>query len=112
MNHATIAFANPEFEWGGKNVTCRRPSAKYTSELTLDTILTLTDLDNNIVGAGHIYELALYANVYNIPQSKLDLEHDPKCRNRLGLMEELDEVYNGYSDQEPVLVITFIPQER
>jgi hypothetical protein len=49
----------------------------------------------------------MYLPFYLVPDSVLTREHDPSCRDREGLLDELQWVYDGFKVTDAVTVILF-----
>jgi hypothetical protein len=93
-----LKFSNPTFH-EGENITVRRG----TQWSGVSGIVPINDeLSANILYTQSFVFMGL-------TDEDLMLEHDPLCRKRNGLYLELRRLYDGFSPNEIVTVVHFIP---
>jgi hypothetical protein len=99
----TLLFSEAVFQ-PGKNVTVRR-GVKWDLENHKTVGIASTDEPSNI-----LYYTAIKTKVIvfkGLEKPDLYVEHDPKCRSYYGLLQEMERVYPGFSENEVVTVIEF-----
>lgn len=91
-----LKFKNNVFN-KGVNVTVRR-GIKWASEVGKRVVV------------GHRVAEILSANVIRfggISDFHLSFEHDPACRTKEGLLNVMKEIYDGFTEDEIITVLTF-----
>jgi len=98
-----LLFGNPVFH-SGINVTCRA-GLKWAD--TLGQTVDVADVENEVeCGEAKIVGV-LVTELENIPESVLQLEHDPACRTKEGIEKELRTIYGNLSDDATITVLFF-----
>lgn len=90
----------------GLNVTVRRGD-KYLKIFDIDTKFVSENLQGKHLGYGSVVSL-VGCKIKDIPEKFLELEHDPHCRTREGLIEVLQNVYHDKSIDENELVTVVV----
>lgn len=76
----------------GINVTVRRGS-KYMKTLDIGEHVKLENLQGETLGWGIIVQMVA-GKINDIPDAFIVFEHDPKCREKSGLVEVLQNCYD------------------
>jgi hypothetical protein len=70
----------------------------------------LRSLDGDEITANILSSFSLSFKM--IPANLLKLEHDPDCRNCSGLYHTICRMYPGFSINDTVTIVFFIPEKR
>ena len=89
-----LLFRNPVFR-EGKNVTVRR-GIKWSLET-----------EAYIKNIGIVELSSVVIRAADIMNEMIEFEHDPSCRNRYGLINELRRIYPGFNENEIVTILSF-----
>jgi hypothetical protein len=76
----------------GINVTVRR-GTKYMKSLEIGERIKLENLQGQTLGSGTVIQM-VGGKILDIPDAFLNYEHDPKCRDKSGLVEVLQNCYD------------------
>ena len=102
----TLKFTNPVFNFG-LNVTVRRGD-KWLDVCIPETVMVADTKRGDIGEVLVVGKMFIQLNL--IPAPILSLEHDPRCRDREGLLAEMQETYEGLQPDEKVTVLLFDPR--
>lgn len=98
-----LLFQNPVFH-DGINVTVRNG---YKWADTLGEIVEVVDTEQTQEPEqAHVLGV-LTMKLNTIPESILELAHDPKCRDLKGIMIEMKRIYGDIANDAPVTVLFF-----
>jgi len=101
-----LKFQNPIFSW--MNITVRRGVRQ------LNGTVKLMDPRGypRFLGYGFVLKYKI-KRFKDIEDKDLELEHDPKCRTYVGLLETMREVYDDFDVNEIVTLIQFeVPSQK
>lgn len=99
-----LFFRNPVFH-NGLNATVRK-GEKWMNVAIGDSLLIKESEKESVISTGVVIGKLLLPFEL-IPESLLQYEHDPSCRNPSGLFAELKRVYSDISQNDLVTVILF-----
>lgn len=100
-----IEFKNPVFPGAGEPFTTVRRGTKWAEKLGKGDQVQLCGVGGTIVGFGRVVDTT-DCPFNQLPQSVLQLEHDPGCRTKKGLLSTLRDCYDGFEPAEQVTVLT------
>lgn len=103
MQHE-LFFQNPIFH-KGLNVTVRNGDTWMKVSIG-DTLVIKETGKEQLVTTATVVGKALLC-VKLVPESVLQYEHDPSCRNLAGLLLEMKRVYSNFSEDNLVTVLLF-----
>ena len=99
-----LYFVNPVFETKTLNLTVRKGN-KWNNYIG-DVKIKKTNTDEEIRTAKIVHTETIKFN--ELRDLDLKLEHDPKCRTRKGLFNELKNVYNDFNENDIITLVYFI----
>ena len=91
----------------GMNITVRKgvrwDIVKCPMPVSLESVDKRTKVEGTL--------LASYATEFDsIPDNLLVLEHDPLCRNKVGLLKVMESVYPDFNCEDVVTIVFFVPE--
>lgn len=105
-----LLFDNPRFHQG-LNVTVRL-GTKWAFNVRVGDTVNLARASGGSVIQTAIIQGIVMCKLDELPEALLALEHDPSCRTREGLRDELARVYKlDINDDAWVVALIFNPRE-